>query len=69
MMKIATGIKKSNDFGFQLIINEDGMVMGVNLLCKNKVLVKIRFDSALTVCNKKEELELVNQVLIESLKN
>jgi hypothetical protein len=68
-MKIATGIKKSNDFGFQLIINEDGMVMGVNLLCKNKVLVKKRFDSALTVCNKKEELELVNQVLIESLKN
>ena len=67
-MKLATNIKKIDDFGFQLII-ENSEVLGVNILISKKILVKKRFEIPVSINSKKEEIQLVNSVIIEILKN
>ena len=60
-------IRRPVDIGYQLILNESYYVLGVNLLCKDKVLIKKRFDNAIEVKSQQEETELVNRVFIESI--
>ncbi len=66
-MKIATNIKKISNVGFQLILDDSSSVIGVNLLCDKKILLKKRFNVAIKINNSTEEMELVNQVIIESI--
>lgn len=63
MMKLATNIKTANDFGVQLILNESGLVIGINLLCEKRILVKHRFSDAIEITSISEENKLVNKVL------
>jgi len=64
-MMLATNIKSAKDFGFQLILNESKLVVGVNLLYNKKILIKKRFNESIIINNQIEELELVNQVIME----
>jgi hypothetical protein len=48
-MILATNIKSAKDFGFQLILNESKFVVGVNLLCNRKILIKKRFNGAIQI--------------------
>ena len=66
-MKIATNVKKLDEFGFQIILNESNQVMGINLLLKQKIILKHRFKKARETRNSQEERELVRQVLMEIL--
>lgn len=66
MIKLATCTRKCEDFSFQLILNENGLVIGVNLLCENKILIKKRFDSVVPINSKKDELRLVNEVIFST---
>lgn len=66
-MIIATNIRKAECIGFQLILDEKMKVIGINLLCNNKILVKKRFDNALAIKNKAAENEFVNQIFTEYL--
>jgi hypothetical protein len=66
-MKLATNIKKISNVGFQLILDDSSSVIGVNLLCDKKILLKKRFNVAIKIKNSIEEKELVNQVIIESI--
>jgi hypothetical protein len=66
-MIIATNIRHAESLGFQLILDENLMVIGVNLLCNNKILIKKRFNIALTIKSKVAENELVNRVITEYL--
>jgi CRISPR/Cas system-associated protein Cas7 (RAMP superfamily) len=68
-MKLAMNIKRPLDIGYQLILNESYWVLGINLLCKEKVLIKKRFENAVKINSQLEEMELVNQVFIESIAN
>ncbi len=68
-MKVATNIKRINDFGFQLILNEASQVEGVNLLNGKKILVKKRFAKAIKIMNEVEEKKLVNKVIADCLKS
>lgn len=68
-MKIATNIRKPKDMGFQLILNDSGNIIGVNLLCKSKILIKKRFDNPVLITNKQEENDLVNRVFSDSIVN
>ena len=68
-MKLALNIKRPIDIGYQLILNESYWVLGINLLCKDKVLIKKRFDNAIEVKSQQEETELVNRVFTESITN
>ena len=66
-MKLATNIKKATDFGFQLILNESGLVIGINLLCEKRILVKHRFSDAIEIGSVREENKLVNKLLANYL--
>lgn len=66
-MVIATNIRQAEGIGFQLILDEKMMVTGVNLLCNNKILIKKRFNNALSIKNKAAENELVNRLITEYL--
>lgn len=64
-MKIATKIRCAKDVGFQLILDDSYLVIGVNLLCNKKILLKKRFDKAIHIKSQLEETALVNQVFCE----
>ncbi len=66
-MKIATNIKRLDEFGFQIILNESNQVIGINLLLKRKIMLKHRFKNARETRNSLEEKELVHKLLIERL--
>ncbi len=66
-MKLATNIIRSSDMGYQLIFNDSFWVLGINLLIKDKVLIKKRFNNAIEIISKQEETELVNRVFIETI--
>ena len=66
-MKLAMNIKRPLDIGYQLILNDSYRVMGINILCKEKVLVKKRFDDAIEINSLLKETELVNRVFIETI--
>lgn len=66
MIKLATKPEKCKDLESQLIINEAGLILGVNLICNNKILIKKRFDVAITLNNKIEEQQLINKVIVNA---
>lgn len=68
-MKIATNVKPLGFFGYQLILNEDLMTIGVNVLCGRKILRKERFRNPCWVKGIADEERLVYKTIEEILKN
>ncbi len=66
MIKLATNAQKCKDFEYQLIINEKGFIMGVNLLCENKILIKKRFETLIQISSKSDEQKMVNKLIINA---
>ena len=64
-MILATNIKSVKGFGFKLILDDSKFVVGVNLLCNKKILIKKRFKEARFITNQNEEIDIVNQVILE----
>lgn len=68
-MKIATNVKPLGFFGYQLIFNEELMVIGVNVLHGRKILRRERFKRPCWVKGIADEERLVYKTIEELLKN
>lgn len=63
-MTLATCVQKITDLGFQTILNNEGLVIGVNLVCKNKIFLKKRFEIPRNIRSKEAENEMVNNIIL-----
>lgn len=68
-MKIATNAKSLNNFGYQLIFNEEFQVIGINFVCDKQILKKERFNQPVCVTSQKQEYKLAQRVIENLFKN
>lgn len=68
-MKIAVNPKKFDNFGYQIIINEDFNAIGVNFLCDKKILMKERFKQPVRINSNEDESKLVQKIIFKLFKN
>ncbi len=67
-MALATNFKTISQFGYQLILSDEQLVLGVNLLYNDKILIKKRFRNPKSNNSKNEELRLVQTVVNDYFK-
>lgn len=66
-MNLATNIIQATDIGYQLVFNDSFRVLGINLLIKDKILIKKRFNNAIEIVSKQQEIALVHRIFIETI--
>ena len=67
-MALATNFKTISGFGYQLILSDEQLVLGVNLLFDKKILIKKRFKRPREIGSINEEKRLVQAVVIDYFK-
>ena len=66
-MKIATQITYTQKIGYQLILNDQKQIIGINLILYKKILSKKRYDNPLHMSSQNEIISFARKFVKESM--